>query len=66
MFWAKMVAFLAVGLISIGPTRAFIKWVKVLPDEAAIKSIRRFVMIELHVFVLVPLFAVLMARGFGL
>jgi putative membrane protein len=66
-FWAKMAAFAAVGLISIAPTRAFIGWVKNgPPEEAAAKRIRRLVMIELHVFVLVPLFAALMARGIGM
>lgn len=71
-FWAKMAALLAVGLISIAPTRAFFRWVKGASadrdfsiGEAEAKRVRRFVMIELHVLALVPLFAALMARGFG-
>jgi putative membrane protein len=71
-FWAKMAAFAAVGLVSIGPTRAFLRWVKAAGKEAAFavaeaeaKRTRRLVMIELHVFALVPLFAALMARGIG-
>lgn len=65
-FWAKMAAFAAIGVISIGPTRAFFAWVKAgAADEAAVKAVRRLVMIEVHLLVLVPLFAALMARGIG-
>lgn len=69
-FWAKMAAFALVGLISIAPTRGFFRWVKAagqdpafVAAEAEVKRTRRFVMIELHVLALVPLFAALMARG---
>ena len=72
-FWAKMAAFAAVALISIAPTRAFMRWNKsaggdaaFAVDEAGVKKVRRLVMIELHMFVLIPLFAVLMARGLGM
>jgi putative membrane protein len=71
-FWAKMATFVVIGLISIAPTRAFLSWVKkakadpaFAADEAQAKRIRRFVMIELHLFALLPLFAALMARGIG-
>ena len=72
MFWAKMAAFGAVGLISIAPTRTFFRWVKAAGadtayavGEAEAKRVRRLVMIEVHVLALVPLFAALMARGLG-
>jgi putative membrane protein len=66
-FWAKMAAFAGIGIISIWPTRAFIGWVKNgPPDEAGVKRIKRLVMTELHLLVLVPLFAALMARGIGM
>lgn len=68
-FWAKMGAFLIVGLLSIQPTVKFLAWAKAsradagfTPSEAELKSVRRFLMIELHVFALVPLFAVLISR----
>ena len=71
-FWAKMAAFAVVGLVSIAPTRKFISWVKRYGKDAAFvvaeadaKSVRRLVMVELHLLVLVPLFAALMARGIG-
>lgn len=71
-FWAKLATFAAIGLISILPTRTFISWVKRHGRDAAFavtdadaKRVRRLVMIELHLLVLVPLFAALMARGIG-
>ncbi len=71
-FWAKMATFAVIGLISIAPTRAFIRWVKASKSDPAFaipeadsKRIRRLVMVELHLLALVPLFAALMARGIG-
>jgi putative membrane protein len=70
-FWAKMATFLVIGLISIAPTRAFLRWVKRAGEpgfavaEADAKKMRRLVMIELHLLALVPLFAALMARAIG-
>ena len=71
-FWAKMATFAVVGLISIAPTRTFFRWVKganmsptFAAGDDAVKRVRRLVMIELHLFVLIPLFAALMARGVG-
>lgn len=71
-FWVKMAAFAVIGLISIAPTRAFIMWTKAARadpafavPEAEAKRIRRFVMIEVHLLALVPLFAALMARDIG-
>lgn len=71
-FWAKMAAFAVIGLISITPTRKFMAWVRqagkdaaFVVSEAEVKSVRRLVMIEVHLLALVPLFAALMARGVG-
>jgi len=71
-FWAKLAAFAVVGAISVLPTLKFIAWTGRLKiDESALpgvdefKSVRRLIMIEVHVLVLVPLFAALMARGVG-
>ncbi len=70
--WAKLATFAVVGLISIVPTRAYFAWVKAAKTNAAFvvaeaesKRARLFVMIELHLLALVPLFAALMARGIG-
>ena len=66
-FWAKIGTFAAIGLLSIGPTLALIRWRRsgAVPDESAIRSVRQFLHIELALFVLLPLFAAAMARGLG-
>ena len=66
-FWAKMGAFAAMGLLSVPPTRAFIRWRKLgtAPDDAAIGGVRRYLHIELMLFLLLPVFAAAMARGYG-
>lgn len=72
-FHAKIAVFIAIGLCSIPPTLSFLNWKKtanlhpgLLPDNAAIKRARRWVMLEAHLIILLPLFAALMARGVGL
>lgn len=71
-FWAKMGAFVIIGLLSIAPTRAFLRWAKAakadaafVAPEAEVKAARRWVMIEVHLIALLLLFASLMARGIG-
>ena len=72
-FWAKIGAFLVAGALSAPPTIAFLKWRKASkadpgfsPAEADVLRIRRFLVAETAVFVLVPTFAAIMARGYGL
>jgi putative membrane protein len=66
-FWAKIVTFALIGLLSISPTIAFIRWRReqILPDAAALRKVRRILHIELTLFVLLPIFAAAMARGYG-
>jgi putative membrane protein len=71
-FWAKMIAFLIVGLLSIAPTLAFIRWRRAYqrdsnfsPAQAQIDGIKRFLWAEAAVFTLIPAFAAAMARGYG-
>jgi putative membrane protein len=71
-FWAKMATFAVIGILSIAPTRAFMRWVKAYnadagfaPPEAEVKKVRRLVTIEVHLIALLLLFATLMARGVG-
>ncbi|MFN3521255.1 MAG: DUF2214 family protein [Phenylobacterium sp.] len=72
-FWAKMAAFAVVGLLSVPPTLRILAWRRLSrdhpdfsPDEAEVRFVRRFFLAEALVFVLIPVFAALMARGYGL
>jgi putative membrane protein len=66
-FWAKIAAFAAIGLISILPTLAFIRWkrAKTAPTDAQVAVARRCLWTELALFALLPIFAAAMARGYG-
>ena len=72
-FWAKIVAFAVVGLLSVPPTIAYIRWRSALktdpsflPAPQAVASARRFLWMEVAVFALIPIFAAAMARGYGM
>jgi putative membrane protein len=72
-FWAKIGAFVIVGLLSIWPTVAFIRWrgalggnPDFLPAPGAIQTVRRFLWAEVFFFALIPVFAAAMARGYGM
>jgi putative membrane protein len=71
-FWAKMAAFVLVGILSVPPTLAVLRWRKELsanpafaPDDAQVSRLRRFFAGELVAFALIPAFAAAMARGYG-
>jgi putative membrane protein len=66
-FWAKLAAFAAIGLLSVPPTLAFLRWRKaaLAPSDSDIRSIRRYLHWELALFVFLPIFAAAMARGYG-
>jgi putative membrane protein len=66
-FWAKIASFAAIGLLSVPPTLEFIRWKKSLgaPTDAAVRSVRRYLHIQLMLFVQLPIFAAAMARGYG-
>ena len=72
-FWAKIGAFAAVAILSIRPTIAIAAWNRQLradpafvPPPAEIGRIRRFIVWEAAIFFLIPTFAAVMARGYGL
>lgn len=67
MFWAKIAVFIVVGLLSAVPTVRLIHWRKqgVLPDAAALQSTRQWMLAEVALIALIPVLAVLMARGIG-
>ena len=71
-FWAKMATFVVVGLLSIVPTVAIIRWRKALkgdaafaPPAGAVRRVRAYLWAEAALFLLLPVFAAAMARGYG-
>ena len=70
--YVKIALFVMVGLLSIKPTLAYIRWKKAFELDAAWTvpaaehaATRKFVMLEVHIGALIPLVAVIMARGMG-
>ena len=70
--YVKIGLFLLVAVISVIPTLAFVRWRRYLdhdpawqvpPDEQ--RRMRRLITIELHLAGMIPVFAVVMSRGFG-
>jgi putative membrane protein len=67
----KLSLFVVIGLVSLRPTLAFIRWrrqldaTQALPGEDEIRSVRRWIMVEAHLLMLLPLAATLLARGVG-
>ncbi len=72
VFHVKIALFVLVGLISIKPTLVFLRWRKAVAANAEFRAteaewrlVKRLVLLEMHLVALIPLFAVLMARGIG-
>jgi putative membrane protein len=71
-FYVKFALFVAVGIVSIQPTLAFIRWRRMLDHDPAWpvpdaerQRVWRRVMIETHLAAMIPVFAVVMSRGLG-
>jgi putative membrane protein len=70
-FHAKMAFYVVIALISIRPTLRFLRWKRTLqqggpaPADAEVLAVRRLIHLELALLALMPLLAVLMARGLG-
>jgi putative membrane protein len=68
VFWLKMAAFAAVGLLSIPPTIRILRWRRAALDtvpETEITALRFWLKAEAGFFALILIFAAAMARGFG-
>lgn len=72
-FWLKMVSFAVVGLLSVPPTLAILRWGRQLrtqpdfvPEPLQVRQLRNFFIGEIIAFALIPIFAAAMARGYGL
>jgi len=70
--YVKIGLFLAVALISVQPTLTFVRWRRALDHDSGWRvgederrRMRRYLMMEVHFAALIPLFAVIMARGLG-
>lgn len=65
----KLTLFVVIGLISIKPTMSFARWRQqldatgALPGEAEVRGVRKLIMLEAHLLVLIPLAGTLLARG---
>ncbi|TYR29616.1 DUF2214 family protein [Mesorhizobium microcysteis] len=72
VFWAKVGAFILVGLLSIPPTLRFQRWLRaakadasfVVPQEE-IGAVRQWLHREGLVLIFIPILAAMMARGIG-
>lgn len=70
-FHAKLGLYVLVAIISITPTVRIIRWSRAIaqgeppPSPADMRAVRRLVHVELMLLALIPLMAVLMARGVG-
>jgi putative membrane protein len=72
-FWAKIGTFAVIGVLSIIPTVAILRWRRTraadptfIPPPSAIANVRRFLWAEAVLFALLPAFAAAMARGYGM
>ncbi|WP_297295633.1 DUF2214 family protein [uncultured Methylovirgula sp.] len=66
-FWAKIGTFAAIGLLSVPPTLAYLRWRRegVPPADAEVKRVRIYLHVELALFAPLLGFAAAMARGYG-
>ena len=69
LLYVKFGLFVVIGLLSIRPTRTFIRWRRAwlatgaLPEPDAIRQTRKLIMWQAHILPLIPLTAVFLARG---
>lgn len=66
-FWAKIGTFVVIGLLSIPPTLKYLKWRRAgaSPAPADVAGVKRLLYAEVALFAFLPIFAALMARGYG-
>ncbi|HLH93469.1 MAG TPA: DUF2214 family protein [Xanthobacteraceae bacterium] len=67
-FWAKIGTFALIGLLSVPPTIAYLRWRRAggPPSDEAVARTRRFLWLEVALFPLLLAFAAAMARGYGI
>lgn len=72
-FHAKLTLFIVVGLLSIYPTKVFLGWRKTVKaghmpdiDDTLARNLRGVVVAQVHLLLLIPILAAMMARGVGM
>ena len=73
VFWMKMALFVAVALISIVPTVAYLRWNQrraadgsIVLNDGEYRRLRALLWAQIGLFVLIPLCAALMANGISI
>lgn len=73
LFWLKIALFVVIGLIALFPTLQFIRWNReartapvFAPLTRDLERVRASLALQLGLLLLLPLLAVLIARGYGL
>jgi putative membrane protein len=66
-FWAKIITFVLVAILSVPPTIQYLKWRRAgqAPARSEVGRARIFLYAELFLFAFLPIFAAAMARGYG-
>lgn len=70
--YVKVALFLVVAIVSVRPTLRFVAWRRAFEEHAAWsvpdaerKTVRGVIMLNVHLAAVIPLLAVMMARGLG-
>ena len=73
LFWLKIALFIAIGVIALFPTRQYILWNReartapaFAPLTRDLERVRGSLAMQLGLMLLLPLLAILVARGYGL
>ena len=73
LFWLKVAVFLAIGLLAILPSLQYLRWNRearaappFAPLTREVERVRAAIALGLGLWLVIPLLAVLVARGFGL
>ncbi len=73
MFWLKIIVFVVIGLVALAPTLQYLRWnreARTLPVFAPltreVDRVRAGIAFGLGLWLILPLLAILVARGYGL
>ncbi len=73
LFWLKITIFLVIGLVAVQPTLQYIRWNRearnapsFAPLTREVERVRASIALGLGLWLILPLLAILVARGYGL